>query len=291
MLLLAASVAAPLQAEPNDDNGFRRGGGGEHRAEPAREAQPARPEVRPQFNRPAGGPPPQVQRSAPPAQMRVEAAPQGQVRPQFQRNEGPRGGADNRGDPDRGFHQRAAEWQARQRAGDNRPFDGPRDDNRRNWADHNNGDRRDGVRDNDRRDWNRGQNQNQNQNWNQNQNQNWNRSGGDHRDWRDRGDRRNWDNNWRRDRRYDWQGWRDSHRQLFRGPRYYAPHGYSYRRWGPGYRLDSFLWGRQFWISDPWAYRLPPVEWPYEWVRYFNDVVLVDTTSGEVVDVIYDFFW
>jgi len=26
-------------------------------------------------------------------------------------------------------------------------------------------------------------------------------------------------------------------------------------------------------------------------VRYYDDVVLVDTYTGEVVDVIYDFFW
>ncbi|WP_409574764.1 RcnB family protein [Sphingopyxis sp. PET50] len=29
----------------------------------------------------------------------------------------------------------------------------------------------------------------------------------------------------------------------------------------------------------------------YRWVRYYNDALLVDTYSGEVVDVIYDFFW
>ena len=30
---------------------------------------------------------------------------------------------------------------------------------------------------------------------------------------------------------------------------------------------------------------------PYRWVRYYDDVLLVDIYSGEVVDVIYDFFW
>ena len=30
---------------------------------------------------------------------------------------------------------------------------------------------------------------------------------------------------------------------------------------------------------------------PYRWVRYYDDVLLVDVYSGEVVDVIYDFFW
>ena len=30
---------------------------------------------------------------------------------------------------------------------------------------------------------------------------------------------------------------------------------------------------------------------PYRWVRYYDDVLLVDIYSGEVVDVIHDFFW
>ena len=30
---------------------------------------------------------------------------------------------------------------------------------------------------------------------------------------------------------------------------------------------------------------------PYRWVRYYDDALLVDIYSGEVVDVIYDFFW
>ena len=30
---------------------------------------------------------------------------------------------------------------------------------------------------------------------------------------------------------------------------------------------------------------------PYRWVRYYDDAVLVDIYSGEVVDVINNFFW
>jgi Ni/Co efflux regulator RcnB len=38
-------------------------------------------------------------------------------------------------------------------------------------------------------------------------------------------------------------------------------------------------------------YNLPYAPWPYRWVRYYNDAVLVNTFTGEVVDVAYDFFW
>jgi len=27
------------------------------------------------------------------------------------------------------------------------------------------------------------------------------------------------------------------------------------------------------------------------WVRYWNDAVLVDTWTGQVVDVVHNFFW
>jgi hypothetical protein len=29
----------------------------------------------------------------------------------------------------------------------------------------------------------------------------------------------------------------------------------------------------------------------YRWVRYYDDVILVDMRSGRIVDIIYDFFW
>lgn len=102
-----------------------------------------------------------------------------------------------------------------------------------------------------------------------------------------------WDLGWRNDRRYDWYGHRSYNRNLFRAPRYYSPYGqsYRYRRFGIGSILDSLFWGRNYWISDPWQYRLPRAPAGYVWVRYYNDVVLVDRFNGRIVDVIHDFFW
>ena len=56
-------------------------------------------------------------------------------------------------------------------------------------------------------------------------------------------------------------------------------------------RLNSFLFGSNYWINDPFYYRLPEVWGPYRWVRYYNDALLVDVRSGQVVDVEYDIFW
>lgn len=106
------------------------------------------------------------------------------------------------------------------------------------------------------------------------------------------GDHRRWDrNHWRGDRRYDWRRYRDRNRSIFRIGLYIDPFGWGYNRWGIGSRLYPNYYRSSYWINDPWMYRLPHAYPPYRWVRYHNDALLVDTWSGEVVDVIYNFFW
>lgn len=101
-----------------------------------------------------------------------------------------------------------------------------------------------------------------------------------------------WNNGWRNNNSYDWRGYRNSNRSHYRLPRYYAPSGWgSYRRFGIGFTLNSILFGQQYWINDPYSYRLPDVYGPYRWVRYYNDALLVDIYTGEVVDTVYDIFW
>ena len=103
---------------------------------------------------------------------------------------------------------------------------------------------------------------------------------------------RSWDNNWRHNNRYDWHGYRNQHHDIFRWGSYYSPYrNYSYRRLHIGFSLDSLFYSNRYWINDPWQYRLPDAYGPYRWVRYYDDALLVDVYSGEVVDVIYDFFW
>jgi hypothetical protein len=117
-------------------------------------------------------------------------------------------------------------------------------------------------------------------NWNNNGGHNWNGN-------------RNWNNggNWNGHRRDDWRSWRNSNRDLFRLRPYHGPRGYSYQRFYRGYTLDSFFYDQQYWIDDPWQYRLPPAYGPYRWVRYYNDALLVNIYTGEIEDVITDFFW
>ena len=99
---------------------------------------------------------------------------------------------------------------------------------------------------------------------------------------------------WRSDRRYDWQGYRNQHRDIFRIGRYQPPRGYynyGYRPFQIGVRLDPYFYASNYWIDDPYDYRLPPVWGSYRWIRYYDDVLLVDLSSGQVVDVIRQFFW
>ncbi|MEM9502190.1 MAG: RcnB family protein, partial [Pseudomonadota bacterium] len=67
--------------------------------------------------------------------------------------------------------------------------------------------------------------------------------------------------------------------------------GHRYNRFQIGFFLDRLFFQPRYFINDPWAYRLPAAYGPYRWVRYYDDVILVDLYTGEVVDVIHDFFW
>ena len=102
---------------------------------------------------------------------------------------------------------------------------------------------------------------------------------------------RDWNRGWRDDRRYDWRNWRERNRSTFRLGFYHDPYGYQYRRWMIGWSMRPYYYRSSYWIADPWRYRLPEVYGPYRWVRYYNDAVLVNSWTGEVVDVIYGFFW
>jgi len=228
-----------------------------------------------------------------------------------QRPAGPRFGGERRG-PDAGAQQRqpvAAEGPAGQR-GLAQAQQQPQQQRApgaigRFGGDANRGggdDRRDARNDNDRRD-SRGDNGRRDDRrpdgYDRSRNdgrigggQNWR---GD-RNGQDRGrpgyNRSGWRNDWRGDRRYDWHGWRDQNRRLFRAPRYVPPRNYGrgYRAFSIGFRLDPYFYAPGYWLGNPWEYRLPPAYGPYRWVRYYNDVLLVDTNTGEVVDAIQNFF-
>ena len=105
------------------------------------------------------------------------------------------------------------------------------------------------------------------------------------------GSQSHWNTNWRHDNRYDWHNYRNRHRSLFHFGFYYDPFGWGYQPYQIGWRLWPSYYSSNFWINDPWQYRLPYAPPGTQWVRYYDDAVLVDMWSGQVEDVIYNFFW
>ena len=100
-----------------------------------------------------------------------------------------------------------------------------------------------------------------------------------------------WNRDWRNNRTYDWQVWRQQHRSVFRMHRYRDPYGWAYQMFTIGWRLWPNYYSSGYWIADPWTYRLPPAPPGTRWIRYYNDALLVDTWTGEVIDVVHDVFW
>lgn len=177
-------------------------------------------------------------------------------------------------------------WDGQRNGNNNGRWDGQRNTNDdRRWNGRNDGVRNDGWQ----RDANgRWQRRDGDRNWNgNNNNRNWN--GNDGRRWSNN----DWNRNWRNDRRYNWQGYRNQYRSRYHLPRYYDPYGYryGYQRFSIGIYLDSLFYSDRYWLDDPYDYRLPPAPYGCRWVRYYDDVLLVDMRSGYVVDVIHDFFW
>jgi Ni/Co efflux regulator RcnB len=95
----------------------------------------------------------------------------------------------------------------------------------------------------------------------------------------------------RRELREDWRDYRRSHRGVFHRSAYVAPRGLRYRPVTAGARLDAALYGRPYRIGDYATYRLPRPGHERTYVRYGNDVLLVNVRTGRVVRVFDGFFW
>jgi Ni/Co efflux regulator RcnB len=84
---------------------------------------------------------------------------------------------------------------------------------------------------------------------------------------------------------HNFQAARTFHVGAYRRPPGWAPH-----HWGYGQILPRAYWGPQFLLADYWLFALevPPVG--YEWVRDDTDAVLVNTSTGEILQVEYGVF-
>jgi len=89
--------------------------------------------------------------------------------------------------------------------------------------------------------------------------------------------------------RNDWRGWRNDHRDLYARGRWNAP--FRYNSFQPGGRIAPAYYGRSYQIADPYRYHLPRAVGPQRWVRHYDDVLLVDTRRGVVVDAVRGFYF
>jgi Ni/Co efflux regulator RcnB len=94
-----------------------------------------------------------------------------------------------------------------------------------------------------------------------------------------------------RETRQDWRDYRQSHREVYRRGTYAGPRGFVYRPVTVGYRFAPGYYASRYWIADPWTYRLTRPAVNQRWVRYGNDVLLVNVRNGRVLQVYRDFFW
>lgn len=76
-----------------------------------------------------------------------------------------------------------------------------------------------------------------------------------------------------------------------RGPRWRYPSGYRYRRWSVGLLLPSLFLNNAYYFDDYGRMGLGGPPWGYRWVRYGPDLLLVETRTGRIEDVIYGAFY
>jgi hypothetical protein len=89
------------------------------------------------------------------------------------------------------------------------------------------------------------------------------------------------------DRRFSYRG--RSFAAVRVGP-YRYPRGWGYRPWRVGERFPLGLLLPDYFIADFALYNLAPPGPSLEWVRYGPDALLVNTYTGQVVDVAYGVF-
>jgi len=96
--------------------------------------------------------------------------------------------------------------------------------------------------------------------------------------------------------RRDYSSFRDYHRgynssRRFRAAPYRRPAGWYERRWTFGEFLPALFWSSSYWLNDFDYYDLPPPPYGTVWVRNYNDALLIDRDSGEIISVRYGVFY
>jgi Ni/Co efflux regulator RcnB len=85
--------------------------------------------------------------------------------------------------------------------------------------------------------------------------------------------------------------WRGKWIGRYHAPSYSYPRGYSYRYWRVGDSLPLLFLATQYFFDNYSQLGLETPPPGYRWVRYGPDLLLVNTRSGSVEDVVYGAFY
>lgn len=88
----------------------------------------------------------------------------------------------------------------------------------------------------------------------------------------------------------NWQQFREANEELYRLPAYQAPRGQRYQRTTTGAQLAPAFYAETYYIKDFAAYRLPAPGKSQQYIRYGNDVLLMNIRTGTVLRVYRAFF-
>jgi Ni/Co efflux regulator RcnB len=92
-----------------------------------------------------------------------------------------------------------------------------------------------------------------------------------------------------REYREDWQDYRQRHRDVFRVSRFDAP--FRYRAFNNGQYARNSYYAPRYYVNNYDRYRLAAPGRNLRYVRHYNDVLLVNVRTGNVVRVYRNFFW
>jgi Ni/Co efflux regulator RcnB len=68
---------------------------------------------------------------------------------------------------------------------------------------------------------------------------------------------------------------------------YVAPYrGWTYRQVAPGYQLRPVFFSSRYVVANPSYYRLRPAARNQQWIRYGDDLLLVNVRNGRVLQVL-----
>jgi Ni/Co efflux regulator RcnB len=93
----------------------------------------------------------------------------------------------------------------------------------------------------------------------------------------------------KREYREDWRDYKQRNRNVFRGSRFNAP--FRYRTFNNGVAIGQSYYAPRYRVSNYANYRLPQPGRYQTYVRHYNDVLLVNTRTGRVIQAYRGFYW